>query len=62
MCIPACLDKITTHGLISKMCTFVKEGTLSIDFFPVLDRLHHENVLEKDWCHLLSCVYYLALL
>lgn len=34
MCIPACLDKITTHGLISKMCTFVREGTLPIDCFP----------------------------
>lgn len=33
MCIPACLDKITTHGLISKMCMFTKEDRLPTDFF-----------------------------
>lgn len=33
MCIPACLDKITTHGLIGKMCMFTKEDRLPTNFF-----------------------------
>lgn len=62
MYIPAYLDKIAALGLISKMRIFLKEGIPPISF-PIPSKLHHENVLEKRWCHTLNGIYdYLAVL